>query len=90
MKRQVLCHVFGRRTKATLRRLLSLLKETSIHYFMTDAWPCYQAALEPEKHIIGKQRIERHNLNLRTHLKRLNRKTLCFSKSSEIHDKVIG
>ena len=63
MKRQVLCHVFGRRTKATLRRLLSLLKETSIHYFMTDAWPSYQAVLEPEKHIIGKrwtQRIERY------------------------------
>ena len=92
-KRQVLCHVFGRRTKATLRRLLSLLKETSVHYFMTDAWLGYQSVLEPEKHIIGKQwtqRIERHNLNLRTHLKRLNRKTLCFSKSSEIHDKVIG
>ena len=60
---------------------------------MTDAWPSYQAVLEPEKHIIGKrwtQRIERHNLNLHTHLKRLDRKTICFSKSSETHDKVIG
>ena len=53
VKRQVLCHVFGRRTKATLRRLLSLLKETSVHYFITDAWPGYQSILEPEKHIIG-------------------------------------
>ncbi|MBN9294195.1 MAG: transposase, partial [Flavobacteriia bacterium] len=25
--------------------------------------------------------IERQNLNLRTHLKRLNRKTICYSKS---------
>ncbi|WP_447874694.1 IS1 family transposase, partial [Serratia fonticola] len=25
-------------------------------------------------------RIERHNLNLRTHIKRLARKTICFSK----------
>ncbi len=60
---------------------------------MTDAWPSYQAVLEPEKHIIGKrwtQRIERHNLNSRTHLKRLNRKILFFSKESKIHDKVIG
>ncbi|WP_394343667.1 IS1 family transposase [Klebsiella quasipneumoniae] len=31
-----------------------------------------------------------HHLNLRTHLKRLTRRTICFSKSEEMHDKVIG
>ncbi|EOU7577892.1 IS1 family transposase, partial [Shigella sonnei] len=36
------------------------------------------------------QRIERHNLNLRTHLKRLTRKTICFSKSDDMHYKIIG
>ncbi|KRR36626.1 transposase (plasmid) [Klebsiella pneumoniae] len=36
------------------------------------------------------QRIERHNLNLRQHLSRLGRKSLSFSKSVELHDKVIG
>ncbi|WP_410525958.1 IS1 family transposase [Rickettsia endosymbiont of Cantharis rufa] len=36
------------------------------------------------------QRIERGNLNLRTRCKRLTRKTICFSKSLDIHDKVIG
>ncbi|MFA3694373.1 IS1 family transposase, partial [Klebsiella pneumoniae] len=36
------------------------------------------------------QRIERHNLNLRQHLARLGRKSLPFSKSVELHDKVIG
>ncbi|MEB2397584.1 IS1 family transposase, partial [Escherichia coli] len=34
--------------------------------------------------------IERHNLNLRQHLARLGRKSLSFSKSVELHDKVIG
>ncbi|WP_299013434.1 IS1 family transposase [uncultured Photobacterium sp.] len=37
-----------------------------------------------EKHITGKlftQRIERQNLTLRTRLKRLNRKTIGFSRS---------
>ncbi|NJD86053.1 hypothetical protein EWM60_15775, partial [Candidatus Erwinia dacicola] len=29
--------------------------------------------------------IERHDLNLRTHLRRLARKTICFSKSEEMH-----
>ncbi len=43
-------------------------------------------------HLVGKiftQRIERHNLNLRTHIKRLTRKTICFSRSIELHEKVI-
>ncbi|SRH65997.1 IS1 transposase [Shigella sonnei] len=47
----------------------------------------------PELHVISKrytQRIERHNLNLRQHLARLGRKSLSFSKSVELHDKVIG
>ncbi|PID49798.1 MAG: IS1 family transposase, partial [Proteobacteria bacterium] len=33
---------------------------------------------------------ERQNLNFRTRIKRLTRKTIGFSKSEEIHDKVIG
>ena len=36
------------------------------------------------------QRIERTNLTLRSRIKRLARKTIGFSKSEEIHDKVIG
>ncbi len=36
------------------------------------------------------QRIERHNhTDLRQHLARLGRKSLSFSKSVELHDKVI-
>ncbi|WP_228408335.1 IS1 family transposase, partial [Photobacterium damselae] len=49
--------------------------------------------LPRENHIIGKrytQRIERTNLTLRSRLKRLVRKTIGFSKSEEMHDKVIG
>ncbi|EJW0610013.1 IS1 family transposase, partial [Escherichia coli] len=45
------------------------------------------------KHLTGKiftQRIERNNLTLRTRIKRLVRKTICFSHSVEIHEKVIG
>ncbi len=36
------------------------------------------------------QRIERNNLTLRTRIKRLARKTICFSRSIELHEKVIG
>lgn len=34
--------------------------------------------------------IERKNLNFRTHLKQLSRRTICFSKDEDIHDNVIG
>ncbi|VAW88371.1 hypothetical protein MNBD_GAMMA16-701 [hydrothermal vent metagenome] len=34
--------------------------------------------------------MERKNLNLRTWIKRLTRKTSCFSKSEKMHDIVIG
>ncbi|XNM87580.1 IS1 family transposase [Escherichia coli] len=60
---------------------------------MTDGWPLYESRLKGELHVISKrytQRIERHNLNLRQHLARLGRKSLSFSKSVELHDKVIG
>ncbi len=74
-----MAHVFGERTLATLERLLSLLS--------------YESRLKGKLHVISKrytQRIERHNLNLRQHLARLGRKSLSFSKSVELHDKVIG
>jgi insertion element IS1 protein InsB len=48
--------------------------------------------LKGKLHVISKrytQRIERHNLNLRQHLARLGRKSLSFSKSVELHDKVM-
>ena len=36
------------------------------------------------------QKIERKHLDLRTRIKRLMRKTICFSKSVQMHDIVIG
>ena len=44
-------------------------------------------------HTPGKRntpQIERQHLTLRTRLKRLVRKTICFSKSIEMYDTVIG
>jgi insertion element IS1 protein InsB len=36
------------------------------------------------------QQLKRKQLTLRTRLKRLGRKTICFSKSTRMHDLVIG
>jgi insertion element IS1 protein InsB len=35
-------------------------------------------------------KIERKNLNFRTHIKHLSRKTVCYSKDEQIHDNVTG
>ncbi|STU92551.1 putative transposase [Klebsiella pneumoniae subsp. ozaenae] len=75
------------------RRLLELLSVFDVVVWMTDGWPLYESRLKGKLHVISKrytQRIERHNLNLRQHLARLGRKSLSFSKSVELHDKVIG
>ena len=93
IRRTVVAHVFGERTLATLARLLSLLSAFEVVVWMTDGWPLYESRLKGKLHVISKrytQRIERHNLNLRQHLARLGRKSLSFSKSVELHDKVIG
>ncbi len=52
----------------------------------------YYNWLPSANNLVGKyfiQRIERENLTLRNRIKRLNRKTLGYSKSPEMHDKVI-
>ena len=59
----------------------------------SDDWGSYAREVPEEKHLTGKiftQHIERNNLTLRTRIKRLARKTICFSRSIDVHEKVIG
>ncbi|WP_211831119.1 IS1 family transposase [Kistimonas asteriae] len=91
--KRVIAHAFGRRAESTLQSLLRLLEPYSFSFYCTDNWSPYTSHLPENRHVIGKlftQRIERNNLTLRTRLKRLARKTICFSRSEELHDKVIG
>ncbi len=58
-----------------------------------DDWGSDAREVPKEKHLSGKiftQRIERNNLTLRTRIQRLARKKICFSRSIELHEKVIG
>jgi len=89
----VLAYVLGRRKDEVFLDLKGLLEPFGITRFFTDDWGAYERHLDPEKHIIGKQntqQIERKHLTLRTRIKRLVRKTICFSKSTRMHDIVIG
>ena len=83
----------GGRTDESCSRLTDKLSKFSITRYYTDNWKSHSKYIPSSKHIIGKAdtwRTERKNLNFRTHIKRLNRKTTCFSKSEKIHDNVIG
>ena len=89
----VLAYVLGRRADAVFMKLRKLLKPFGLVHFYTDAAGVYDRHLLATAHTVGKihtQQIERKHLTLRTRIKRLARKTLCFSKSVLLHDTVIG
>ena len=90
---KVLAYVLGARKDEVFLQLKALLEPFGIQRYYTDGWGAYARHLVPETHNPGKrntQRIERKHLNLRTRIKRLARKTICFSKSEQLHDIVIG
>lgn len=90
----VLAYTLGARTDETFRELADSVAHLPIGHYYTDDWGAYARVLPVwQCHTVDKsqmQGIERQNLNFRTHIKRLQRKTICFSKSQEVHDKVIG
>lgn len=90
---KVLAYTFGDRKDAVFLELKKLLDPFGVNHYYTDDWGAYKRHLPPEKLEIGKrntQKIERKHLTLRTRIKRLARKTICFSKSIKMHDIVIG
>ncbi len=89
----VFAYVFGRRKDEVFLQLKALLEPFGLTRFYTDHWGAYVRHLDPEVHSPGKrntQKIERQHLTLRTRIKRLVRKTICFSKTTQMHDTVIG
>jgi len=90
---KVLAYVFGRRKDEVFLKLKQLLEPLGISRFYTDGWGTYERHLEADKHEVGKQntqKIESKHINLRTQIKRLARKTICFSKTVTMHDIIIG
>jgi insertion element IS1 protein InsB len=89
----VLAYVFGRRKDEVFLRLKALLEPFGLTRFYTDHWGAYTRHLDPDMHSPGKrhtQKIERQHLTLRARIKRLVRKTICFSKTIQMHDIVLG
>jgi insertion element IS1 protein InsB len=90
---KVLAYVFGRRKDDVFLKLKELLEPFGITTYYTDGWGAYERHIDVEKHQVGKentQKIESKHINLRTRIKRLVRRTICFSKTEQMHDLVIG
>lgn len=90
---EILAYAFGDRGDDVFLKLKEQLAPFGITRFYTDDWGAYERHLPPAQHTVGKantQKIERKHLTLRTRIKRLARKTICFSKLDKMHDIVIG
>lgn len=90
---KVLAYVLGDHKDDVFLQLKARLEPFEIMRFYTDDWGAYGRHVPPGKHVIGKrntQKIERKHLTLRARIKRLTRKTICFSKLEKMHDIVIG
>lgn len=82
--REVIDFMVGKRNKINLMKITSTLLLADARQIITDKLNIYKKLIPKEIHSTkyrGINHIERQNLTLRTHLKRLSRKTICYSKS---------
>ena len=85
--KEVIDFAVGSRAKRMIRQVTDPMVTGRVRKICTDGLNVYRTLVPENLHRtgpFGTQRIERFNLNLRTHLKRLSRKTICFSKSKEM------
>jgi IS1 family transposase/transposase-like protein len=90
--KQILAFQIGKRNDKSCKALLKKSSHLHIETYCTDSWKSYKKHIPKEKHIISKKKtthIERRNRDFRTHLKRLARKTVCFSKKDDMHYGII-
>lgn len=85
--RNVIDLAVGKRTTANIAKVVNSVLSLNPKRIFTDKLNIYPALI-PSKihkttdHLIN--HIERMNLSIRTHLKRLSRKTICYSKSAQM------
>jgi IS1 family transposase len=82
-KRVIDC-ICGARTKENINKIVQKILSLSPKRIYTDKLNIFGTLIPASLHRTFQyktNRIERKNLTLRTHLKRLSRKTICYSKS---------
>jgi insertion element IS1 protein InsB len=89
---EIIAFTMGKRSAEAVRNLLVKLKSLDIGCFLTDDWEAFSAVLPKAKHQAGKQytkAIEGVNTFFRTRVRRLMRRTVCFSKKLIYHYSMI-
>ncbi|MCL9807713.1 IS1 family transposase [Flavobacterium amniphilum] len=90
--RKIINFHVGRRTNNTLNVVLKSVTYSNPLAVYTDKLKHYKYLIDEGIHKtkrFGTNHIERMNLSLRTHLKRLNRRTICFSRSQLVLQSVL-
>ena len=85
--KEVVSYNVGNRTNTTLGVVIRTLDLSKAKKIYTDKWSGYKSLINRKIHSTfnrGTNHIERHNLTLRTHLKRLTRRSICLSRSAAI------
>ena len=79
--------VVGRRNKENIKKIVDKILQYDPKKICTDGLNIYPGLIDKAIHRPGRyvtNRIERMNLTFRTHLKRLTRSTLCYSKKVDM------
>lgn len=85
--RRVVDFYVGPRTQKSLRMVVNTLICADAKRIYTDGLSLYKGLIAQQVHEVvryGTNRVERFNLSLRLHLKRLNRRSIAFSRSLEM------
>ncbi len=85
--RSVVDLLIGRRNKEDIKKIVDKVLKYHPEKIYTDGLNIYPTLIDKLIHKPGRyvtNRIERMNLTLRTHLKRLGRSTLCYSKKVDM------
>lgn len=90
---RVFAYGFGRRKDEGFLQLKALLASFGITRFDTDGWGAAERHRAPAQPTIGKaptQKSDRKHINVRTRMKRLVRRTICFANTTTMPDLVLG
>ena len=85
--KQIVAFSVGRRTKYNLYKVIKSVLELKPKHIYTDRLNLYKSLIVPGIHKIYPKctnHIERKNLTLRVRMKRLGRRTLCFTRSMKM------
>lgn len=77
----------GDHSAETFRPLWAMVALWQCYFYITDGWSVYPSFIPDGDQIVSKTymtRVEGENTRLRHYLARLHRKTLCYSKSTEM------